>query len=61
MAHCYADNITRPFWPKGLATEQRRNINDEFKRKLQEAHWQIETLRPPGITLWKENGEALAT
>jgi hypothetical protein len=38
MAHCYADNITRPFWLKGMAKGAEKNMSDEIERKLQAAH-----------------------
>jgi hypothetical protein len=60
MAHCYADNITRPFWPKGLAKEQGRTSTTRLNGNYRKLIWQIKTLRPPGNTLSKENGEALA-
>jgi hypothetical protein len=38
MAHCYGDNITRPFWPKGLAKEQRRTstrrLNGNYRKLI---------------------------
>ena len=42
-----------------MAKVAEKSMSDDIERKLQSAHSQIETFKQPGITLSKENGDAL--